>query len=173
LSPEENSGARDPAKLARTYFEAVSAHDLDAMEACWEPDAHDVIHGVVDMTAPGELRSWFATVFAAVPDLSFEILDVLETGEKAALRWRLTGTFNGTAKFEGLLPNGAAIDLEGVDFLTIRDGLIVRNDAYLNGAELARQLGALPPQGSLVERASTAALNLKTRTAAALARRRQ
>ena len=32
--------------------------------------------------------------------------------------------------------------------LTIRDGRIQRNDAYMNGAELARQLGALPPAGS-------------------------
>ena len=31
--------------------------------------------------------------------------------------------------------------------LTIRDGRIQRNDAYMNGAEMARQLGALPPAG--------------------------
>ena len=35
----------------------------------------------------------------------------------------------------------------------------------MNGTEMLRQLGALPPAGSLPERAMTAALNLKTRLA--------
>jgi steroid delta-isomerase-like uncharacterized protein len=167
----EGTPGRGPGDLARAYFAATNTHDLDAMAACWKPGGHDVIHGVVDMTVPADLRSWFGTVFGAVPDLRFEVLDVAETAGKAALRWHLTGTFDGTARFEGLLPNGATIDLEGVDFLTFEGDLIVRNDAYLNGAELARQLGALPAQGSLAEKASAAALNLKTR-AGALARRR-
>jgi steroid delta-isomerase-like uncharacterized protein len=172
MTAETTTAARGPAESARAYFDAVNAHDLDAMAACWQPGGHDLLHGVVDLSVPGELRTWFGNVFAAVPDLRFEVLDVLETGTQAALRWRLTGTFDGNVKFEGLLPNGAAIDIEGIDFLTFRDDLIARNDAYLNGAELARQLGALPPQGSLPERLSAGALNLKTRIADVSAARR-
>jgi hypothetical protein len=55
--------------------------------------------------------------------------------------------------------------------LTVRDGKIQHNDAYMNGAQMARQLGALPPQGSLPERAMTGALNLRTRAARRLGRR--
>ncbi len=40
----------------------------------------------------------------------------------------------------------------------------------MNGAQMAQQLGALPPAGSLPERAMLAALNLKTRAARALRR---
>jgi hypothetical protein len=46
--------------------------------------------------------------------------------------------------------------------LTIRDGRIQHNDAYMNGAEMMRQLGALPPAGSAPEKAMTGLLNLKT-----------
>jgi predicted ester cyclase len=133
-----------------------------------------VIHGVVEMRVPDDLRAWFGNLFAAFPDFTFEILEVMATGEKAAVRWHATGTFDGSARFEGLDPNGARIDLEGCDVLTVRDGLIVRNDAYMNGAEMARQLGALPPQGSAPEKAMTAVLNLKTRLSERIrARRRQ
>ena len=36
--------------------------------------------------------------------------------------------------------------MEGFDLLTVADEKIVGNQAYLNGAEMARQLGALPPR---------------------------
>ena len=81
------------------------------------------------------------------------------------MRWRATATFNGSARFEGLEPNGAKVTIRGCDVLTVREGRIQRNDAYLNATELARQLGALPPAGSAAERVMTAALNLKTRLA--------
>ncbi len=155
--------ATDAATVARGYFEAVAQRDVEAMASFWEPGARDVIHGVADMRVPEDLRAWFGNLFAAFPDFSFEILDVIETGEKAAVHWHATGCFNGSGRFEGLDPNGARIDLQGCDVLTVRDGRIVHNDAYMNGAEMARQLGALPPAGSLPEEAMTGLLNLKTR----------
>lgn len=167
-----DSEATDAASVARAYFGAVAAQDLDAMVAPWRPGSPDVIHGVVEMRVPDDLRAWFGNLFAAFPDFHFEILDVTASGEKAAVRWHATGTFDGSARFEGLDPNGARIDLEGCDVLTVRDGQIVRNDAYMNGAEMARQLGALPPAGSAPEKAMTAALNLKTRLSAWVAARR-
>jgi SnoaL-like polyketide cyclase len=87
----------------------------------------------------------------------------MATGEKAAVRWRARGSFTGPVRFEGLIPNGASVDVQGCDVLTIREGRIQRNDAYMNGAEMARQLGGLPPRGSLAERVATRSLNLKTR----------
>jgi predicted ester cyclase len=164
--------ATDTESVARAYFAAVTARDIEAMAACWEPGTRDVIHGVADMRVPEDLRAWFGNLFASFPDFSFEVLEVIAGGEKAAVHWHATGTFDGTARFEGLMPNGSKVDVQGCDVLTVRDGKVVHNDAYMNGAEMARQLGALPPQGSPPERALTAALNLKTRLAASLRSRR-
>ncbi len=165
-----NGQAGDTEAVARAYFAAVAARDIEAMAACWEPGTLDVIHGVVEMRVPEDLRSWFGDLFRAFPDFSFEVLDVMAAGEKAAVRWHATGTFNGSGRFEGLDPNGGRVDIEGCDVLTVRDGLVVRNDAYMNGAEMARQLGALPPVGSPAEKAMTGLLNLKTRLAARFGR---
>ena len=64
-------------------------------------------------------------------------------------------------------PNGASIAIKGCDMLTIRDGKIVENHAYLNGTEMARQLGAMPPAGSAAEKGMVGAFNAKTAVAKA------
>lgn len=166
-APEQSSEA---GAVARAYFEAIARRDLEAMTDFWEAGGTGEIHGLVELTAPHSYRAWFANLFAAFPDFSFEILDVAAEGEKAAVRWRATGSFSGDASFEGMDPTGARVDLSGCDMLTIREGKIQRNDAYLNGAQMAQQLGALPPAGSLPERAMLGALNLKTRLLRALRR---
>jgi glyoxylase-like metal-dependent hydrolase (beta-lactamase superfamily II) len=55
------------------------------------------------------------------------------------------------------------VDLEACDVLTIADDKIQHNDAYLNGSDVARQLGVLPPVGSKVEARFTRLANLRTR----------
>jgi steroid delta-isomerase-like uncharacterized protein len=155
----------DVAAIGRAYFEAVGARDLDAMTVLWEPGAMDEIHGLVSMRAPDEIREWFANTFRAVPDFRMEILDLIADGEKVAVRWHMTGTFSGDARFEGAIATGEAIDITGCDVLTVRDGKIVHNDAYMNGMQMARQLGVFPPQGSGQERAMIGAANAKTRLA--------
>jgi len=162
--------ATDTGSVARAYFEAVAARDLEAMVDFYEPGGTGEIHGLVELTAPHGYRAWFANLFAAFPDFRFEILDVVAEGEKAAVRWRATGTFEGNTRFEGMDPTGARVDLSGCDMLTIRNGKIHRNEAYMNGAQMAQQLGALPPAGSFAEKATLAALNLKTRLARTLRR---
>lgn len=168
----EASQASETETVARAYFDAVVRQDVEAMAACWEPGGADVLHGVADLTVPDDLRTWFGALFAAFPDFRFEVLDVMVSGEKAAVRWHATGVFDGSASFQGMVPNGKSVDLQGCDVLTVRDGKVVRNDAYMNGAEMMRQLGALPPLDSAAEKATVGVLNLKTRLLGAISRRR-
>ena len=155
--------APDAAAVGKAYFDAVAARDVDAMAACWEPGCIDELHGLVSLRAPEGVREWFANTFRAVPDFHMEVLDLIASGDKVAVRWHLTGTFTGEARFEGAIATGEAIDITGCDVLTVRDGKIVHNDAYMNGMQMARQLGVFPPQGSGQERAMIGALNAKTR----------
>jgi len=163
-----NSEATDPGTVARAYFEAVGRRDLEAMTAFYVPGGIGEIYGLVKLEVPHSYRAWFGNLFSAFPDFEMEIVEVVAKGEKAAVRWHATGTFSGATKFEGLAPNGASVDVQGCDVLTVREGRIHHNDAYMNGTEMLRQLGALPPAGSTPEKAMTAALNLKTRLLARL-----
>ena len=161
-----------PAEVARSYFEAVARQDLDAMESHYDPSGEGPIHGLVHLKQGDNYRPWFDNLFRAFPDWNFEVLNLIANEEMAAVEWRATATFNGTAKFEGMDPNGAKLDVQGCDMVTFKDGKIHQIDAYSSGTEIARQLGALPPQGSAAERGMTAALNLKTRATELIRSRR-
>jgi len=141
------------------------------MMELWEPGGIGTIHGIAELRAPDTYREWFANMFAAFPDMRFEVIEVIADGDQAAVRWRASGTFNGSVPFEGVHPTGAAVNLEGCDLLTIRDGKLVSLEAYMNGADMARQMGLLPPLGSGPDKALTGLFNLKTRAVNALRRR--
>jgi steroid delta-isomerase-like uncharacterized protein len=168
---ETEQAERTTAEVAKSYFEAVANRDIEAMLELWHPDGGGYIHGMIDVKVPDTYRGWFANMFKAFPDWRFEVLDIVAEGEKAAVRWRATGTFTGPVQFEGMVANGTRIETEGCDLLTIRDGKLVSNYAYTNGAEMARQLGALPPAGSRQEKAMLGALNARTRLSERLRRR--
>lgn len=91
------------------------------------------------------------------------ILDLTTQQSHSAVRWRARGTFAGPGSFMGFAPNGASIDLEGCDVVTVTDELITHNDAYLDSGDLARQLGLLPPAGSASDARLTRLANLRTR----------
>lgn len=163
---------KGPTTVARAYFEAINDRDLDAAAAMWEQGRIDRLVGMADLRVPGEFKQWFSQLFEAFPDFKFEVLTIAASKEHAAVRWRVAATFNGTAKFEGLTPNDATIEIEGCDMLTIRDGKIVENHAYLNGTDIARQLGAMPPAGSIAEKGMLGAVNARTAAARGIQRLR-
>jgi hydroxyacylglutathione hydrolase len=149
--------------IAKRYFEALSAHDLDAAMACWAPGGVDNFVGQLEVTAPDGVRQYFADVFAAFPDFKLEIQDLTTSRNRTAVRWRASATFAGPGTFQGFEPNGASLVLEGCDVVTVVDDLIRHNDAYLDSGSIARQLGFLPPAGSPTEQRMTKLANFRTK----------
>jgi len=149
-------------EVVREYFDALLAKDLERAVATWKPGAHDRLYGFADMVAPHGIRDYFGSMFAAIPDFTIEVDSMVAEGDRVAVRWHAAGTFDGAQKFQGLVPNGRRVELEGIDLFTVEEDKIVNNDAYTNGMEFARQVGALPPQDSGPERAMAAAFNAKT-----------
>jgi steroid delta-isomerase-like uncharacterized protein len=154
-----------PSSAAHEYFSSIRQGTTEPQERAYADDAAITIHGVLENAGKQELIAYFAELWNAFPDADFELLDLVESGDRAAAHWRLRGTFAGPGTFNGFEPNGARVDVSGVDLVTLRDGKIVRNDAYTDGATIARQLGVLPPRGSAVEERMTRAANLRTRVA--------
>jgi len=162
MAATETKKPRTTAQVGRAYFEAIAAKDLDAATALWKPGCKDVIHGVAELTAPDGIREYFTGIYRAFPDFRFEIVEFAASGKLAACRWRATGTFRGPGRFQGLAPNGKPLEIEGCDMVRVEDGLIVANNAYMNGQQIAERLGVLPPPESPAGKAMTAAINAKT-----------
>jgi steroid delta-isomerase-like uncharacterized protein len=160
------------ADVARRYFEALAARDVESAVAMWAPGGIERVVGQRELTAPGGVRDFQNELFGAFPDLRWEVLDVVSANgdgsgdgtNKVAVRWRATGTFAGPGAFQGFMANGAHLEMEGCDMLTINaEGKLGHLDAYLDSADVARQLGVLPPAGSPAEAGLTKLANTVTR----------
>lgn len=162
------------ADVARRYFEAVAARDLDTVLAMWAPGGVERLVGQRELSAPDGVRALQQELNGAFPDLSWEVLDVIgsggtetetETGAgRVAVHWRATGTFAGPGSFQGFVPNGAHLQMEGCDILTVNaEGKLERVEAFLDSGDVARQLGVLPPAGSRAETRLTQLANVRTK----------
>ena len=151
--------------VARRYFEAIAARDVEAAVALWAEGGREHVRGQVDATAPEGVREFIDGLIEAMPDMRMEVVDTVSEGERCAVQWTITGTFAGPGSISGAKPTGHPLKFEGVDVLTVRDGLVQANDAFPDGLGVARQIGLMPPQGSIAERGLMGAFNAKTKVA--------
>ena len=145
--------------MFRALFED---RDLSDPDRYWTDDSVDYFLGA-GKSARGkeELTQWFRDLFAAVPDWKVEIENVFDDGDRqVVVQWHATGTFNGSAPFLGIEPNGRRIDMRAVDVFRLdSEGKVDTNTVYYDGADFARQLGMLPPRDSAADRAMLTAFN--------------
>jgi len=155
--------------VARRYFEAIGAHELDAAVAMWAEGGREHLRGQPDLLAPEGVRSFIESLLGAIPDLRVEIVSTTAQDDRCALQWRYTGTFAGPGHLGGVAPTGDPMALEGLDLITVRDGLIQSNDAFTDTMTVTRQIGMMPALGSAAEQRLTGAFNAKTRISSNLA----
>lgn len=162
-------GMSSAADLARQYFAAIGARDLDAAMGMWVTGGIERVVGQRELSAPAEIRAFQTELHGAFPDLAWEVLDVIgsDAERRAAVRWKASGTFAGPGTFQGFVANGARLEMEGCDVLTFTaDDKLERLEAYIDSGDIARQLGVLPPAGSRAESNLTKLANVRTRARA-------
>jgi steroid delta-isomerase-like uncharacterized protein len=133
----------DHAATLRRLYDAVSAHDVDAIGAVMAVDfvEHEELPGFPP-TKEGALQ-FFALSFAAFPDLRFETEDVLVAGDKGVARVRFTGTHEGD--FMGVPASGKRVDVQLIDITRFGDdGLAHEHWGVMDSLALMQQVGAIP-----------------------------
>ncbi|MGE5635383.1 MAG: ester cyclase [Nocardioidaceae bacterium] len=146
----------------RGAVEALARHDLEGLVAHWAED------GILDVVPIGvfrgrdEIEGLFREALTAAPDLRASAGVVVADGARAAVEWRIGGTFTG-APFQGFDPTGREFELRGVDLVEVEDGATVRATTHYDGAAFARQIGLLPAQDSGAEQAVKGAFNALTK----------
>lgn len=157
-----------PEELVRWTFGRINAHDIDAIMPLWSKTVEHFPQGT--RRGADAIADYFFEVIAAMPnDFQLEIQGLAAQGEDVFVRWEMSGTFNG-AKFNGIAATGARIELGGIDHFVIRDDAIVSNHVQFDQMNFARQLGMLPEDGSLPDKALKSLFNLKTSAAGAIKR---
>jgi steroid delta-isomerase-like uncharacterized protein len=155
----------------RAYFEAMDNRDAAGMAAHWREDGVEDIVPVGLLRGRDELRDYFASMFAALPDARTTVTRLVAGEQSCAVEWRIEGTFDG-APFMEIEPTGKHVEIRGLDLIELEDGKLVSNTAYFDGAGFARQIGMLPPDGSGADRAMKSAFNAVTKLRRAVAERR-
>ena len=155
------------ADFARRYEEAWAAGDADRVaESCTEdvvwidPALREPLHG-----RDGVRRFVIETV-RMCPDFHVETIGgpCVVPGEPRVLTpYRMTGTATGPWPFLDMAPTGRSFEIEGVDSWEFRDGLIARYRTFYDGLDMSRQLGVIPPHGSLGDRAITRLQHVQAR----------
>ena len=112
------------------------------MTALYAPDCK--FHGFPDAFPPTRdgIAEFFRALISAVPDARITAQDILEDGDRVALRFVLTGTHQG--ELFGADGTGRSLEVEGITVVRFVDGLIVERWNRLDDIGLLTQLGALP-----------------------------
>jgi steroid delta-isomerase-like uncharacterized protein len=150
------------AELIRWSFEQLNNHDVSGLKELWSAD---VVERFPDRTCRSldEVAGYFEETFAALPDMRLEVISIVALGDDVFARWRLTGTHSGPV--QGIEGTGKPIELDGIDHFVLRDGKIVSNFVVFDQMQYSRQLGILPAQDSVGDKAMKAAFNARTKVA--------
>ena len=70
--------------MARRYFEAINAHDLDGAVALWAAGGRENVRGQVDVTAPEGVRAFIGDCWTRCPTCASRSLDTTTEGERCA-----------------------------------------------------------------------------------------
>jgi predicted ester cyclase len=133
--------------LVRGFFEqAINTGDLDAFDSYCGPDY--IWHGGADPGGLGDVHGLedfkraVAMFFTGFPDLKVEILDMLVDGDRAAVRFRETGTHAGT--FVGVAPTGNTVTFAGMGIYRAERGKLVEEWFVDDSRAIFEQIGAIP-----------------------------
>lgn len=152
-----------PRELASKALDAVAARDVAALERFWAKEVVEEFVPIGVFRGRAELRTFFEEMFAAIPDMKFEPLRIMQCDGRTAMgEWRLRGTFSG-GRFQGIEPTGRRLDLRGVDIMEFDGGHLTRNTIYYDGMAFARQIGMLPPDASSGDRTMRTVFNAWTK----------
>lgn len=126
------------------YFEGWNRRDADAVLATFSADGT-----YCDPASGGRLRGealkgYMNGLWAAFPDLSFEIASAGAAGpDLVAAQWIMRGT--NTGSMMGLPPTGKSVTVSGADFIRVtvdkNGGKIQTVDGYFDSRAVPEQLG--------------------------------
>jgi steroid delta-isomerase-like uncharacterized protein len=126
----------DHASLARRWFQEIWVAGGEAVvDELFAPDGMGWMEGRIISNATDfkEARRAMMHVF---PDLSIRVEDVIEQGERVAVRWTASATHRGEGL--GVPPTNRRVAFRGITWLEFSNGRVLRGwDSWNLGALIA------------------------------------
>jgi uncharacterized protein (TIGR02246 family) len=122
--PAHNSAASaETDALVRRMFEAFNRHDLEALSALYSVDAVVISPDHAAVRGPGGVRRVYAALFTQFPDIKDHVSNIVVDGDRVAVEFVSKGC---------VAANQDCFELPIAAFITVRNGLIVRDVGYFD-----------------------------------------
>src|SRR6516225_11374012 len=119
--------------LIQRYNDAWASRDPDAIVALHTEDTTFRYHtGFEAATGKAAVRQAFTDLFARLPDLGLKPVSLRTGSDFWVAEWRMTGT---------AAASGAKVEVDLVDVITVKGGLVASKDSYVDAVSLQAQLG--------------------------------
>jgi steroid delta-isomerase-like uncharacterized protein len=130
--------------LAETYLAMLNKHDPDQVDRFVAEDY--VNHNAFVADGREANRQFWTAFFAAIPDLSATMEDLVISGDRVVGRFVYRGTHIG--EFMGIPASGNPVEMRSIDIWRVQHAMFVEHWDELNLLQLFQQMGALPPMGA-------------------------
>lgn len=132
-----------PSAIVRQFhLDLWGSGDVSAIDRFVAPHAVTKMTGFEGSTVD-VLREDVERYVGAFTDVETEIGDLIAEGDRVVIWWTTTGTHTGPYGDIAPEPTGERITMEGVDIVTVADGLIVAVQSFWDAAAVYRQFGLL------------------------------
>ena len=101
---------------------------------------HDLAELFVGVEGQDGVQDFLTMLVGAAPDLRLDIQDVIEDGDRAAVRFTLTGTHS-DGPLLGIEATGRSFDLNAINVYRVADGRVVETWQLADGLGIHRVVG--------------------------------
>jgi steroid delta-isomerase-like uncharacterized protein len=128
-------------KLAETYLSMLNTHDPDLVDQFVAVDYRNHNPSVADGQEAN--RQFWSMFFAALPDLSATMEDLVISGDRVVGRFVYRGTHTGDLM--GIPASGNSVEMRSIDIWRVEGSMFVEHWDELNLLEVFQQVGAIAP----------------------------
>jgi steroid delta-isomerase-like uncharacterized protein len=130
--------------VAKRFYEAWNARDLDAFDEIIASDAvdHDPQNPFREMRGPEGVKRTAGMYHAAFSDGRFAVREQIAEGDFVVTRWTAAGTHDG--ELMGMPPTGKSVEIAGITIDRIADDKIAESWTCFDTLGMMQQLGAVP-----------------------------
>ena len=129
-------------QLAETFLKMINTHDPDLVD---EFEAEGYVNHEALFSAEGREanRQFWQAFFAALPDVSASMEDLVVAGDRVVGRFVYRATHTG--ELMGIPASGNTVEMRSIDIWRTEDGMFAEHWDEINALQLFQQMGALPP----------------------------
>jgi predicted ester cyclase len=122
MTMTDDNAAANKALLRRFYDEVYADWNMALVDEVVSQrfTSHDWPEGAA---GPQAFREYYAAIRSAVPDVRYEVDDLIAEADRVVVRWRMLGTHEG--EFGGIAPTGRAIELKGIAIYRVDEGKLM------------------------------------------------